>query len=116
MTAFAPIQHDLPSIRATLVARIDEAMVAAQRLASPDVSIPVSLLRASMWLVDQGYVAEPCEGERYFVWPPQDVEKFLSRLSRPAREDEVRRGYKVLFVGNSRRPALVAAVGERLAA
>jgi hypothetical protein len=102
-----PIQHDLAAIRATLVARIDEAMAAAQRLASHDVSIPVSLLRASMWLVDQGYVAEPCDGERYFVWPPEDVAEYLDRLSPTVRADEVERGRKVLFDGNSRRAALV---------
>jgi hypothetical protein len=105
-------QPNLTAIRALLIEKINEAGLAGQRLASPDVSMPRSLLAASMWLAAQGYDGEACEGERFFGWSPSAYRQYLDRLSPNAVAEEVEGGRKVLFVGNSRRAPLVELVAE----
>lgn len=100
------IQPDLSAIRAIVAASIDEAMVRAQRLASPDVSIPSSLLAAAMWIADQSEFPA-CEGECYFGWTPEKQRGFLDGLSPTQRAEEVARGARVLFEGSARRAALI---------
>jgi hypothetical protein len=102
----------LSAIRTVLVQRIDDAAVAAQRLASPDVSMPSSLLAACMWLADAGYDGEASEGEKFFAWSPAAYLRYLYGLSPVARAQEVAAGRRVLFEGRGRRPALIQPVAE----
>ena len=106
MTAVQPISIDLAAIRAIVVAELDQAMRNAQRLASPDVSMPPSLLAACMWLADRQEFAAT-EAEEYFGWTPAKCLRFLYGLSPEARAEEIARGHRVLFEGNSRRAPLV---------
>ena len=49
-------QPVLATIRAALCDRIDAEALRQQRLATPDVSMPSSLLAASLWLADRGWL------------------------------------------------------------
>jgi hypothetical protein len=100
------IKPDLAAIRSIVVERIDEAMVRAQRLASPDVSIPSSLLAAALWIADQAEFPT-CDGEAYFGWPPQAQLRYLYRLTPEQRAQELAAGARVLFEGSARRAPLV---------
>ena len=98
-------QPILAAIRAALCDRIDEAAIAAQRLARPNVSMPSALLAAGLYLANEGLEEAPCSGEEYFAWGPRAYSRYLDRLSPAARLSELEAGYRVIFEGRgNRRP------------
>ena len=101
-------QSILAAIRAALCDRIDEAAIRQQRLATPDVSMPSSLLAAGLWLAGQGWADEPCPGEIFFAWGPAAYRRYLDRLAPDQYAAEVEAGRRVIFEGRGHRPPLVA--------
>ena len=98
-------QPILAVIRAALCDRIDEAAIAAQRLARPNVSMPSALLAAGLYLANEGIEEPPCAGEHYFAWGPRAYRRYLDRLSPEARAQELEAGHRVIFEGRgNRRP------------
>ncbi|WP_116090744.1 hypothetical protein [Sphingomonas crusticola] len=101
-------QPVLAAIRAALCDRIDEAAVAAQRQARPNVSMPSALLAAGLYLAAAGLDEEPSAGEQYFAWGPRAYRRYLDRLSPIARAAELEAGRRVIFHGRGSRPPLVS--------
>jgi len=106
-------QPILAAIRAALCDRIDEAAIAQQRLATPDVSIPSSLLAASLWLAAQGWEDEPSPGEIFFAWGPRAYRRYLDRLTPDQRLAEIETGRRVIFEGRGSRPPLLESFTEQ---
>jgi hypothetical protein len=105
-------QPILAVIRAALCDRIDEAAVAAQRLARPNVSMPSALLAAGLYLANEAIEEEPCAGEHYFAWGPRAYRRYLDRLAPQARAAEMEAGRRVIFEGRGRRPPLIEGYPE----
>jgi hypothetical protein len=101
-------QPILAAIRAALCDRIDAEAIRQQRLATPEVSLPSSLLSAGLWLADKGWEEAPSPGEIFFAWGPAAYGRYLSRLSPEQRAQEVEAGRRVIFEGRGNRPPLVA--------
>ena len=99
-------QPILAAIRAALCDRIDEAAIAAQRLARPNVSMPSALLAAGLYLANEGIDEAPCAGEQYFAWGPRAYSRYLERLSPDVRASELAAGYRVIFEGRANRRPL----------
>jgi hypothetical protein len=100
-------QPILAAIRAALCDRIDQEAVRQQRLATPDISMPSSLLAAGLWLAAQGWDEEPCPGETFFAWGPAAYRRYLDLLAPDQRAAEVDAGRRVIFEGRGRRPPLL---------
>jgi len=101
-------QPILAAIRAALCDRIDAEAIRQQRLATPDVSLPSSMLAAGLWLADQGWEEPPSPGETFFAWGPSAYRRYLDRLSPEQRAQEVEAGRRVIFEGRGNRPPLIA--------
>jgi len=101
-------QPILAAIRAALCDRIDVEAIRQQRLATPEVSMPSSLLAAGLWLADKGFDETPSPGEIFFAWGPKAYRRYLDRLSPEQRAEEVEAGRRVIFEGRGNRPPLVA--------
>jgi len=99
-------QSILAAIRAALCDRIDEAAIRQQRLATPDVSMPSSLLAAGLWLAGQGWADEPCPGEIFFAWGPAAYRRYLDLLTPEQRAAEIETGRRAVFEGRGARPPL----------
>lgn len=106
-------QPILAAIRAALCDRIDAEAIRQQRLATPDVSMPSSLLAAGLWLADQGWNESPSPGEAFFAWGPQAYRRYLDRLTPGQRAQEIEAGRRVVFEGRGHRPALLVHFTER---
>jgi len=100
-------QPILAAIRAALCDRIDQEAIRQQRLATPDVSMPSSLLAAGLWLAAHGWEEEPCPGETFFAWGPAAYRRYLDRLAPDQRTAEVEAGRRVIFEGRGHRPPLL---------
>jgi len=97
----------LGAIRAALCDRIDDAAIAAQRQARPNISMPSALLAAGLYLANAGLADEPASaGEDYFAWGPRAYRLYLGKLTPDARAVEVEAGRRVVFEGRGRRPPL----------
>ena len=105
-------QPVLAAIRAALCDRIDAEAIRQQRLATPDVSMPSSLLAAGLWLADRGWDETPCAGEIFFAWGPAAYRRYLDRLTAEQRAQEIRAGHRVIFEGRGHRPPLLARFTE----
>ena len=101
-------QPILAAIRAALCDRIDVEAIRQQRLATPEVSMPSSLLAAGLWLADKGFDETPSPGEIFFAWGPKAYRRYLDRLSPEQRAQEVEAGRRVIFEGRGNRPPLIA--------
>lgn len=106
-------QPVLAAIRAALCDRIDDEAVRQQRLATPEVSMPSSLLAAGLWLADKGWQEAPSPGEIFFAWGPAAYRRYLDRLSPEQRTQEVSAGHRVIFEGRGNRAPLIEGVDER---
>jgi len=105
-------QPVLAAIRAALCDRIDAEAIRQQRLATPDVSMPSSLLAAGLWLADRGWDEAPSPGEIFFAWGPAAYRRYLDRLTAEQRAQEIRAGHRVIFEGRGHRPPLHASFTE----
>ena len=105
-------QPILAAIRAALCDRVDAEAIRQQRRATPEVSMPSSLLAASLWLADQGWDEPPCAGETFFAWGPAAYRRYLDRLTSEQRMAEVEAGRRVIFEGRGNRPPLIARITE----
>lgn len=101
-------QPILAAIRAALCDRIDTEAIRQQRLATPDVSLPSSLLAAGLWLADKGLEEVPSPGETFFAWGPAAYRRYLDRLSPGQRVQEIEAGRRVIFEGRGHRAPLMA--------
>jgi hypothetical protein len=72
--------------------------------------MPDNLLAAQMWLVGQGFEAEPCTGELYFGWALPTVRSFMATLTPEGRAKWIEAGRVALFEGDA---PIVAVVVER---
>lgn len=99
-------QSILAAIRAALCDRIDAEAIRQQRLATPDVSIPSSLLAAGLWLAAEGWEEPPSPGEIFFAWGPAAYRRYLDRLTPDQRAAEIEAGRRVIFDGRGHRPPL----------
>jgi hypothetical protein len=108
-------QPILAAIRAALCDRIDAEAIRQQRLATPDVSMPSSLLAAGLWLADKGWDEPPSPGESFFAWGPAAYRRYLDRLTADQRAQEMEAGRRVIFEGRGHRPPLVARFTDRVA-
>ena len=99
-------QPILAAIRAALCDRIDAEAIRQQRLATPNVSMPSSLLAAGLWLADRGWIDQPSPGETFFAWGPAAYCKYLERLTPDQRASEIEAGRRVVFEGRGNRPPL----------
>jgi hypothetical protein len=106
-------QPVLAAIRAALCDRIDAEALRQQRLATPDVSMPSSLLAAGLWLADRGWTDQPSPGEIFFAWGPAAYRRYLDRLTPEQRGAEIETGHRVIFEGRGHRPPLHACVAEQ---
>lgn len=97
----------LAAIRAALCDRIDAEALRQQRLATPDVSLPSSLLAAGLWLADKGWEEAPSPGEVFFAWSPAAYRRYLDRLSAGQRAREIDAGRRIIFEGRGNRPPLI---------
>ena len=75
-------QPILAAIRAALCDRIDVEAIRQQRLATPEVSMPSSLLAAGLWLADKGWEEAPSPGETFFAWGPAAYRRYLDQIGR----------------------------------
>ena len=107
-----PHQPILAAIRAVLCDRIDAEAIRQQRRATPDVSMPSSLLAAGLWLADQGWDEPPCPGEAFFAWGPAAYRRYLDRLTPEQRAREIAAGHRVIFEGRGPRPPLLTHFAE----
>ena len=98
----------LAAIRDALCDRIDVEALRQQRLATPDVSMPSSLLAAGLWLANHGFDEMPCAGEIFFAWGPAAYRRYLDRLTAEQRAQEIEVGRRVIFEGRGHRPPLIA--------
>jgi len=103
-------QPILAAIRAALCDRIDAEAIRQQRRATPEVSMPSSLLAACLWLADRGWEEAPSPGEIFFAWGPKAYRRYLDRLLPEQRAQEVQAGHRVIFEGRGNRPPLIARV------
>ena len=106
-------QPILAAIRAALCDRIDVEAVRQQRLATPEVSMPSSLLAAGLWLADKGWEEPPSPGEIFFAWGPAAYRRYLDRLTPDQRAQEIEAGRRVIFDGRGHRAPLVARFTEQ---
>lgn len=102
----------LAAIRAALCDRIDAEALRQQRLATPDVSLPSSLLAAGLWLADKGWEEAPSPGELFFAWGPTAYRRYLDRLLPEQRVREVQAGRRFIFEGRGNRPPLIELSAE----
>ena len=100
-------QPILAEIRAALCHQIDEAAIAAQRLARADVSMPSALLSAGLYLSSHGVADDACDGEIFFAWSPRAYRRYLNALTVEARERELAAGWRVIFEGRPGRAPLI---------
>ena len=107
-------QPILAAIRAALCDHIDAEAIRQQRLATPDVSMPSSLLAAGLWLADKGLDEPPSPGETFFAWGPAAYGRYLDRLAPATRAQEVEAGRRVVFEGRGNRPPLIARFTEQV--
>jgi hypothetical protein len=107
-------QPVLAAIRADLCDRIDAEALRQQRLATPDVSMPSSLLAAGLWLADRGLIDQPSPGEIFFAWGPPAYRRYLDRLTPDQRAAEIETGHRVIFEGRGNRPPLLARRAEQV--
>ena len=105
-------QPILAAIRAALCDRIDAEAIRQQRKATPDVSMPSSLLAAGLWLADRGFDEAPCVGEIFFAWGPAAYRRYLDRLTAEQRAQEIEIGRRVIFEGRGHRSPLIARATE----
>ena len=105
-------QPVLAAIRAALCDRIDIEALRQQRRATPEVSMPSSLLAAGLWLADRGWDEPPCAGEIFFAWSPAAYRRYLERLTPEQRGQEIEAGRRVIFEGRGQRPPLLEHVTE----
>ena len=105
-------QPILAAIRAALCDRIDAEAIRQQRLATPEVSLPTSLLAAGLWLADKGGAEPPSAGEIFFAWGPAAYRRYLGRLTSDQRALEIEAGRRVIFEGRGNRAPLVARFTE----
>jgi hypothetical protein len=103
----------LAAIRAALCDRIDAEAIRQQRLATPDVSMPSSLLAAGLWLANRGWTDQPSPGETFFAWGPAAYRRYLDRLTSDQRCAEIEAGHRVIFEGRGNRPPLLARSTEQ---
>jgi hypothetical protein len=103
-----PQQPILAAIRAALCDRIDAEAIRQQRLATPDVSMPSSLLAAGLWLANRGWADQPSPGEIFFAWGPAAYRRYLDRLTPDQRAAELEAGHRVIFEGRGNRAPLLA--------
>ena len=101
-------QPILAAIRAALCDRIDSEAIRQQRLATPEVSMPSSLLAAGLWLADRGWDEPPCAGEIFFAWGPAAYRRYLDRMTPEQRGKEIEAGRRVIFEGRGHRAPLLA--------
>ncbi len=101
-------QPVLAAIRAALCDRIDAEAIRQQRLATPDVSMPSSLLAAGLWLADRGWTDQASSGEIFFAWGPAAYYRYLDRLTPDQRAAQIETGHRVIFEGRGNRPPLLA--------
>jgi hypothetical protein len=101
-------QPILAAIRAALCDRIDAEAIRQQRLATPDVSMPSSLLAAGLWLADRNWNDHPSPGETFFAWGPAAYRRYIDRLTPDQRAAEIEAGRRVIFEGRGNRPPLLA--------
>jgi hypothetical protein len=106
-------QPVLAAIRAALCDRIDAEAIRQQRLATPDVSMPSSLLAAGLWLADRGWTDQASPGEIFFAWGPPAYRRYLDRLTPDQRAVEIEAGHRVIFQGRGNRPPLLTTFTER---
>ena len=106
-------QPILAAIRAALCDRIDTEAIRQQRLATPEVSMPSSLLAAGLWLADKGWEEVPSPGETFFAWGPAAYRRYLDRLSCDQRAREIEAGRRVIFEGRGKRVPLIARFSEQ---
>ena len=106
-------QPILAAIRAALCDRIDAEAVRQQRLATPNVSVPSSLLAAGLWLADKGWEEAPSPGEVFFAWGPAAYRRYLDRLTPDQRAAEIEAGRRVIFEGRGNRPPLLERFSEQ---
>jgi hypothetical protein len=99
-------QPILAAIRAALCDRIDAEAIRQQRLATPDVSLPSSLLAAGIWLAARGWEEGPCAGETFFAWGPVAYRRYYDRLTPDQRAAQVEAGRRIIFEGRGTRPPL----------
>lgn len=107
-------QSILAAIRAALCDRIDAEAIRQQRLATPDVSMPSSLLAAGLWLADRGWTDRASPGETFFAWGPAAYRRYLDRLSPDQRAAEIEAGHRVIFEGRGNRPPLLVRSVEKI--
>jgi hypothetical protein len=107
-------QSILAAIRAALCDRIDAEAIRQQKLATPEVSIPSSLLAAGLWLADKGWEEPPSPGEIFFAWGPAAYRRYLDRLNPDQRAQEIEAGRRVIFEGRGSRPALLHHFTEQM--
>jgi hypothetical protein len=107
-------QPILAAIRAALCDRVDAEAIRQQRLATPEVSMPSSLLAAGLWLADQGWDEPPSPGEIFFAWGPAAYRRYLDRLSPEQRAQEIEAGRRVIFEGRGNRAPLIARFTEQM--
>jgi hypothetical protein len=107
-------QPILAAIRAALCDRIDSEAIRQQRLATPEVSLPSSLLAAGLWLADRGWEEPSSPGEIFFAWGPVAYRRYLDRLTPEQRAAEIEAGRRVIFEGRGNRPPLLASFTEHV--
>ncbi len=100
-------QPILAAIRAALCDRIDAEAIRQQRLATPEVSMPSSLLAAGLWLVHHNLNDDPSPGEIFFAWGPVAYRRYIDRLTHDQRAAEIEAGRRVIFEGRGNRPPLL---------
>jgi len=105
-------QPILAAIRAALCDRIDAEAIRQQRLATPEVSMPSSLLAVGLWLADKGWDEPPSPGEIFFAWGPTAYRRYLGRLTAEQRIGEIETGRRVIFDGRGNQPPLIARFTE----
>jgi hypothetical protein len=105
-------QPVLAAIRAALCDHIDAEAIRQQRLATPNVSMPSSMLAAGLWLADRGWLDQPSPGEIFFAWGPAAYRKYLDRLMPDQRASEIEAGRRVIFDGRGNRPPLYQCPAE----
>jgi hypothetical protein len=107
-------QPILAAIRAALCDRIDAEAIRQQRLATPEVSMPSSLLAAALWLADRGWKEAASPGEVFFAWGPAAYSRYIDRLTPDQRAWEIEAGRRVIFEGRGGRPPLLTGFSEDL--
>jgi len=105
-------QPILAAIRAAFCDRVDAEAIRQQRLATPEVSMPSSLLAAGLWLADQGWDEPPSPGEVFFAWSPAAYRRYLDRLTPSQRTHEIEAGRRVIFEGRGNRLPLMPCLTE----